>query len=116
MTTPDQGHGRAEEEDWRPPKGTRSRRRGSARGEGHHGADDSVVTRALRRQLGFTLRMGPSTVPTAGNGLFLEGKARIGALVGLFPGQVYLPEHLRTPEEVRALFPDPDFFLFQRCG
>lgn len=68
----------------------------------------------LRQQLGFTLRVGPSTVPEAGSGVFLDGKARIGALVGLFPGLVHLPEHLRTPEEVQALFPDPDFLLFQR--
>lgn len=95
-------------EDWRPPKDrARSRRRA---GSGNGG----VMAKSLRRQLGFTLRVEPSTVPMAGDGVFLEGKARIGALVGLFPGLVYLPEHLKTQEDVQALFPDPDFFLFQR--
>lgn len=110
-TTPGQENGGGDDEDWRPPKGTRSRRR-DPREEAVSGG--GVVAKTLRRQLGFTLRVGPSTVPTAGNGVFLDGKARIGALVGLFPGLVYLPEHLKTPEEVQALFPDPDFFLFQR--
>ena len=101
-------------EDWRPPKGRRSRRRDSQAGDDAASGGGGVMARSLRRQLGFTLRVGPSTVPTAGDGVFLEGKARIGALVGLFPGLVYLPEHLKTQEDVQALFPDPDFFLFQR--
>ncbi len=115
-STPGQANAAAaaeEEEDWRPPKGTR-RRRQHHDPRGGAGGGDSVVTKLLRKELGFTLRVGPSTVPAAGRGVFLEGKARIGALVGLFPGLVYLPEHLKTPEDVQALFPDPDFFLFQR--
>ena len=104
-----------EYEDWRPPKGTRQRRQQQQQEPSRtSGAGDAVVPQALRHQLGFTLRKGRSTMPTAGDGVFLDGRARIGSLVGLFPGLVYLPEHLRKPEEVAELFPDPNFFLFQR--
>ena len=111
-----------EVENWRPPKGTRGRQqapmylRGGAEGreEFRSRADVELVRKALRQQLGFTLRRGPSTIPTAGEGVFLEGRARIGTMVGLYPGLVYLQEHVRKPEEVAELFPDPDLFLFQR--
>lgn len=111
-----------EVENWHPPKGARGRQQASMHSRGGTGsreeyrgrADVDSVRKALRQQLGFTLRRGPSTIPMAGEGIFLEGRVRIGTMVGLYPGLVYLQEHVRKPEEVAQLFPDPDMFLFQR--
>lgn len=104
---PSQDNNNEDTKDWRPPKTARQRQQEQKQ-------QASIVTKALRQQLGFTLRTGPSTIPTAGQGVFLEGKARIGTLLAFFPGLVYLPEHLKTPEDVAQLFPDPDFMLFSR--
>lgn len=73
-----------------------------------------ILQQSLKRDVGFSLRLAPSTIPTAGQGVFLEGSAKIGAVLGFVPGLVYLPEHLSDPEVVQSLFPDPDFMLTQR--
>ena len=80
----------------------------------HREPRESAASKHLRQEVGFTLRLRDSTIPTAGLGVFLEGQARIGSVVAIFPGSVYLPEHLKTQEHVAGLFPDPDFFLTQR--
>lgn len=51
------------------------------------------VRHALHQHSGFSLCVQPSTVQhdSAGNGLFLLGQARPGAVVALFPGLVYPP-------------------------
>jgi hypothetical protein len=69
----------------------------------------------VRERLGFGIDVAPSTAPGAGRGVFLKGSARIGSVVALFPGSVYLREHLRRQDVEKALFPDPHFFLTSRC-
>ncbi|TFJ87181.1 hypothetical protein NSK_001513 [Nannochloropsis salina CCMP1776] len=111
-----------EREDWRPPNRRRRPQTSSTSRRGEREDMESAresarrgrVYKSLRQDLGYTLCHGPSSIPSAGRGVFLEGRARIGSLVGIYPGLVYLPEHLRKAEEVAELFPDPDIFLFQR--
>ncbi|XP_024525451.1 uncharacterized protein LOC9658478 [Selaginella moellendorffii] len=51
------------------------------------------IDEALKNQLGFSLHLKDSEVPghNAGQGLFLEGIARTGTVVALYPGVIYSP-------------------------
>lgn len=82
--------------------------------EEHVKAKRRIIHECLRRDIGFTLSLAPSTIPTAGQGVFVKGKAKVGAVLGIIPGAVYLPEHLQDAEVVSSLFPDPDFMCSQR--
>lgn len=44
---------------------------------------------ALRNNFGFTFRKAPSTIPQAGFGLFLDGKAPSASVVAIYPGVLY---------------------------
>jgi hypothetical protein len=48
----------------------------------------------LKNYLGYSLLSLPSTLPKAGNGLFLDGKAAAGSIIGFVPGQVWPREYL----------------------
>ena len=47
--------------------------------------------------MGFSLHLAPSAVghAEAGEGLWLKGRAKTGAVVGLYPGIVYTRSHYR---------------------
>ena len=47
--------------------------------------------------MGFSLQLAPSDVghAEAGEGLWLKGRAKTGAVVGLYPGIVYTRSHYR---------------------
>jgi len=47
----------------------------------------------LKNQLGYSLMQLPSTIPNAGRGLFVDGRADIGSIVAFFPGQVWPREY-----------------------
>ncbi|ETV82882.1 hypothetical protein, variant [Aphanomyces astaci] len=49
----------------------------------------------VRRELGYSLHVRDSSIPGAGRGLFLEGRATAGTAIALYPGTVYLSEHYR---------------------
>ncbi|ETW10374.1 hypothetical protein, variant [Aphanomyces invadans] len=49
----------------------------------------------VRRELGYSLQVRDSTIPGAGRGLFVEGRATAGTAIALYPGTVYLSEHYR---------------------
>ncbi|PNW86427.1 hypothetical protein CHLRE_02g086076v5 [Chlamydomonas reinhardtii] len=51
----------------------------------------SALAAALQRRGGFSLSLRPSSVPhpEAGVGVFLEGEARAGTVVAVFPGVLY---------------------------
>ena len=48
---------------------------------------------SVQERMGFSLQVAPSSVghegSTAGDGVWLRGSARAGAVVGLYPGIVY---------------------------
>ena len=58
----------------------------------------------LLERVGFYPDVAPSSVPDAGQGVFVRGCAPPGSVVCIYPGTVYMPEMLRTGEEVEALF------------
>lgn len=55
------------------------------------------VSQKLKDQLGYTLNVKPSQInhKEAGQGLFLDGEADVGAVVALYPGVVYYPAYYR---------------------
>lgn len=57
----------------------------------------ATVSEALKKKLGYTLHVAPSGIAhaDAGQGLWLEGRAPVGAVVALYPGLVYSPMHYR---------------------
>ncbi|RYR32201.1 hypothetical protein Ahy_A10g046798 isoform C [Arachis hypogaea] len=55
------------------------------------------VSQKLKNQLGFTLDVKSSQIPhkDAGQGLFLDGAADVGAVIAFYPGVVYSPAFYR---------------------
>ncbi|KAK4261924.1 hypothetical protein QN277_004858 [Acacia crassicarpa] len=55
------------------------------------------VSQKLKDQLGYTLNVKTSKIPhkEAGQGLFLDGEADVGAVVAFYPGVVYYPAYYR---------------------
>ncbi|OQR89689.1 hypothetical protein THRCLA_09631 [Thraustotheca clavata] len=49
----------------------------------------------VQDRIGFSLKVGESSIPDAGRGLFLQGSALAGTVVALYPGTVFLSEHYR---------------------
>ncbi|RVW34647.1 hypothetical protein CK203_116479 [Vitis vinifera] len=50
---------------------------------------------SLKDLIGYTLDLKPSQIPhkDAGQGLFLDGEADVGAVVALYPGVIYFPAY-----------------------
>ena len=76
------------------------------------------MTRAklLRTQssVGFSIVALQSTVPTAGRGVFVDGYARAGSLLGFFPGDVWPKEYLMNMKTSTIFEPDDNFQLSLR--
>lgn len=55
------------------------------------------VSQSLKDRLGYTLDIRPSQIPhkDAGNGLFIDGEAGIGAVIAIYPGVIYSPAYYR---------------------
>lgn len=55
------------------------------------------LSEAVKEKLGYSLHVAPSGIShaDAGQGLWLEGRAPVGAVVALYPGLVYSPMHYR---------------------
>jgi hypothetical protein len=74
----------------------------------------SAVHAALQRELGFSLALKQSGIAGAGMGLWVQGTAPVGSVVGIFGGLVYAPQYVRQPEFQAELFPDEHFHLIMR--
>ena len=55
------------------------------------------MTADLQERHGFSLTLAPSAIehPRAGIGVWLQGRAPAGAVVGFYPGIVYSKAHYR---------------------
>ena len=53
------------------------------------------LSQSLKDLIGYTLDLKPSQIPhkDAGQGLFLDGEADVGAVVALYPGVIYFPAY-----------------------
>lgn len=62
----------------------------------------SVDLWAMKEKLGFSLDLRPSNQADgqAGNGLWLDGSAQLGAIVALYPGFVYSPLAYRCSSDL----------------
>lgn len=56
----------------------------------------------------------PSTLENAGIGLFVQGEASVGSIVGFIPGSIWLNEHLRSSAALSAMKDDPNHQLTSR--
>lgn len=63
----------------------------------------------------FQITSGTSKIANAGEGAFLNlSESKVlppGTVVAIYPGNVYLKEHLKDLHYFRSLLPDPDFML-----
>ena len=67
----------------------------------------ACVEDAIRERLGFSVRVRPSGISGAGAGAWVDGFAGAGAVVGIFPGTVFLPgQLLRGDSLLEWLYPD----------
>lgn len=65
----------------------------------------------------FQLSVKPSSIPGAGNGVFLNTEKPFictGTVVALYPGLVHLKESLMDREYIKSILPDPNFMLMSR--
>lgn len=64
----------------------------------------------------YSLATGPSNIPNAGQGVFVECKQDLvpGTIVALYPGRVYQKFELLDDKIVQSLMPDDDFMLMLR--
>ncbi|KAL4303129.1 hypothetical protein GQ457_10G018740 [Hibiscus cannabinus] len=55
------------------------------------------LSQRLKDSLGYTLDVKPSQIPhsEAGQGLFLNGEANVGAVIAIYPGVIYSPAYYR---------------------
>ncbi|XWS54343.1 hypothetical protein CRYUN_Cryun10bG0081900 [Craigia yunnanensis] len=55
------------------------------------------LSQRLKDSIGYTLDVKPSQIPhnEAGQGLFLNGEANIGAVIAMYPGVIYSPAYYR---------------------
>ena len=55
------------------------------------------MTPVLQDQHGFSLTLAPSAIdhPRAGIGVWLQGRASAGSVIGFYPGIVYTKAHYR---------------------
>ncbi|KAL3148070.1 hypothetical protein ABBQ38_014355 [Trebouxia sp. C0009 RCD-2024] len=88
---------------------------GTAGGAGLSMAD---LAAALHQRLGYSLTVQPSGIahPDAGDGLFLQGGAPVGAVVALYPGLVYEPMHYRQIPGFPKIDANNDYFLARFDG
>lgn len=51
----------------------------------------------MKDRIGYTLDTKPSQIPhkEAGNGLFIDGEARVGSVIAFYPGVIYSPAYYR---------------------
>jgi len=77
----------------------------------------ATSTSRLVENVGFELERRPSTIPNAGNGVFLRGKKGVliaspGTVLAIYPGLVHLLEYSSQAGYVeKNLLPDPEFML-----
>jgi hypothetical protein len=61
---------------------------------------EAELRQAQRRSFGFGVRVGPSSAThrgsSAGSGVFIDGMARMGSVLALYPGIVFYPSDLMT--------------------
>lgn len=76
----------------------------------------SITNNNTKTSVEFQLEVKKSSLPNAGNGLFLKSEASIypGTAVCLYPGLVHLSELLKDRDHLNSLLPDDDFMLFVR--
>ncbi|GJQ14491.1 hypothetical protein GpartN1_g6282.t1 [Galdieria partita] len=53
--------------------------------------DYEEISRRIENELGFMVYKATSTIPDAGQGLFIKGQCTVGSVVALYPGIVYFP-------------------------
>lgn len=69
-----------------------------------HQRKNMVRSFLIKQNLGYSILALKSSIPKAGRGIFVDGTAPPGAIVALFPGQVWPREYLVDPP--------PDLFEF----
>ena len=97
---------------------------GNRRGPASMTSDDANTKRAasqesqLMSSVGFILCNRQSSIPNAGNGVFVKTTPGLsvvpGTVLSMYPGLVITREHLRSASVVDGLLPDPDFHLMSR--
>ncbi|GJD06409.1 hypothetical protein Gasu2_08280 [Galdieria sulphuraria] len=53
--------------------------------------DYEEMSRRIEKELGFIVYRATSTIPDAGQGLFIKGQCTVGSVVALYPGIIYFP-------------------------
>lgn len=72
-------------------------------------AKELLEAAAGKRQIPFSLRVGQSGIVGAGQGLFIDGIARVGETVSFFPGVVFTKEQLGIANSMGVVSPSNEF-------
>lgn len=52
----------------------------------------------IQQELGFMVYKATSTIPDAGQGLFIKGRSTVGSVVALYPGIIYFPSEWESKQ------------------
>lgn len=61
-----------------------------------HSTATATANDIIRNQFDFIPTISTSTIPHAGRGLFIDGHAKAGSVVAIYPGITYLPSQIRV--------------------
>uniref|UniRef100_A0A7S2MLJ1 SET domain-containing protein n=1 Tax=Octactis speculum TaxID=3111310 RepID=A0A7S2MLJ1_9STRA len=78
-------------------------------------AIDSVVRQSIHERIGFAPWIRTSSILGAGRGVWIDGKAKEGSVIGIYPGFIYQLKDLATNESIlKSLYPDDDYMMYCR--
>ena len=75
---------------------------------------NSALVDSIASEVGYAPYLAPSSISSAGKGVYLKGSVSAGTVLALFPGEVHLAEYVTKKGYIDDLFPDENFFLMRR--
>ncbi len=74
------------------------------------------INQEAKKQLGFVPTVEKSNIPNAGLGLYVEGRAQAGSLLGLYPGTCYMPSDLKHIPGFPNITENNDYLMWRYDG
>lgn len=68
----------------------------------------------VKASIGWSLEVKKSGIENAGDGLYVDGRVGAGSLIGWFPGDTWLPEHLKKQGSMKQFLDDPKHLTLLR--
>lgn len=74
------------------------------------------IEERIKEKHGFVPKVLRSSIPDAGKGLHIEGKAKAGTLIALYPGTCYMPSDLKWMPNYPEITKNNDYLIWRYDG